>query len=759
VSVLRPVQTGASAPEAPRDAVRIEREIERRSRQQAAVAELGQAALTGVEVSILLGQTCALVEAVLGVSRCAIVEACAGGWISRGAVGQHLGFDSCPDIAEQHDGLYLYAVTATNTITFSNLAADPRFNGAHLVERHGIQSGAAVLIPGRQRLFGVLVAYSAEPRTFAEDELAFLKAVSDITAAVIESARIDEARREAQQSLRQSEARFRALVEHSSDGIALINNLGRLTYLGPSTMRVLGYAEEDMIGRSILPIVHPDDAPAARVHFQKALQSSGREVRGELRLRHADGHWVWIEGVARNLLDEKSVGAVVVNYRDVTERKDAEYRLAALAYRDSLTGLPNRFLFNDRLTHAIDRAHRREGPLAVMYVDLDHFKIVNDTLGHAIGDRLLQAVARRLRKAVRIDDTIARLGGDEFALLLPDVDRAEEAGLIADKILQTIREPLHVDGHELYTTASIGIAMYPIDGEDVVTLLKHADAALYRSKEMGRNTVQLFAQSMNARYRERLELELTLRGALDREEFELHYQPIIEASTGRVTSLEALLRWRHPDQGLIAPDKFIKLAEDLRLIVPIGDWVLRRACMQLQEWRREGLPRFRIAVNISAHQIQQVSFIRTVEEVVRESGIEPGDLILEITESAAMQNLEWTLSVLDQLHDFGVQIAVDDFGTGESSLVYLKRFPIDILKMDREFLKDITVAPDDAAIVASMIALGHSLRLRVIAEGIEERKDIDLLKSQGCDGMQGYFFSVPVEANAVPALTAREWVV
>lgn len=734
---------------------RMQAEIERRTRQHEAVAELGQAALTGIEVDVLLGQTCALLEELLGPGRYAILEESGGDWVLRAAVGKTLGFDHCSEHDGRHVAAYRQVLAATAPIVSTNLAQDPRLSAAHFVEAHGVSSAATVTIPGRRRPYGVLVVFTAESRTYSSDEVAFLRAVADLTGAAIESARAEQARRSAEKALRSKAAWFKALVEHSSDGIMLIDRNSRISYVGPSTQRVIGFDEYELVGRDVFEFVHEDDVDLARAHFDALLSGVRVEVRSEFRIRHGDGGHRWVEAFAKNLLDREWVGAMVVNYRDITERKETEDRLATLAYRDSLTGLPNRFLLYDRLSHAIDHARRSQHGLAVMYLDLDHFKIVNDTLGHAVGDQLLQQVAHRLQEAVRLDDTIARLGGDEFALLLPDLTHTEDAGVVAQKLLSTFTEAFRVEGHELYTTASIGVSFFPDDADDVTALLRNADSALYRAKDLGRNTVQLFAASMNDRYRQRLDLEVSLHHALEREEFQLYYQPVYDCKTASVRSFEALIRWKHPELGTISPDQFIAIAEEARLIGAIDRWVLRTACRQLRAWRDEGMPVFRVAVNISAHELQQPTFIHDVHEAISSSGLSADDLILEITESAAIQNLNWTLSVLDQLRALGVHIAIDDFGTGQSSLAYLKRFPIDIVKIDREFLSDATKTPSDAAILASIVALGHSLDLYVIAEGIEHQHEVKLLLSQGCDALQGFFFSVPVPADEVGALVRR----
>ncbi|HET7435744.1 MAG TPA: EAL domain-containing protein [Thermoanaerobaculia bacterium] len=731
-----------------------EAEIARRRRQQSALAELGQAALTGVDVTILVGQTCALVEWVLGTSYVSVLEFTGGAWKLRFGVGTDETFSACNDDGDEHRPLLLYALIANEPVVFTNPAADPRLRGDHLVAAHGVEAGACVPIRIREGFFGVLTAYTNERRQFAPDEIDFLRAVADVSGAMIASAENEEARRRAEVARAQSEDRFRALVENSSEGIALVDARGNFLYTGPSTQRLLGYPNDSLIGRNFAELVHPSELEHARRRLRELLEADGNEARGELRLLHAGGGYIWMEGVYKNLLFNQSVRAIVINYRDVTERKLAEQQLETLAYRDSLTDLPNRFLFHDRLEHAMEQARRRERGLAVMYIDLDRFKVVNDTLGHAAGDKLLQVVGRRLRDALRVDDTIARLGGDEFAVITPDVERAEDAGGIGRKLLQVVRTPIVVDGHELHVTASIGISMFPTDGEDVGTLLKHADAALYRSKDAGRNTVRLFATSMNARYTERLELELSLHRAVDRGEFELLYQPIVDRVTRRVRSFEALIRWNRPGHGVVSPSDFIKLAEETRLIIPIGAWALRAACAQLAQWRAAGLPHFHVAVNLSAHEITQPNFIHDVHAVLQENGLAPADLELEVTESAAMQNLEWTLSVLDALRTLGVKIAVDDFGTGQSSFVYLKRLPLHTLKINREFLRDVQ-RDNDTAILASIIQLGHSLGLYVIAEGIETEVEQELVETQGADAMQGYLFSKPMRASDVEAFVRR----
>ena len=444
--------------------------------------------------------------------------------------------------------------------------------------------------------------------------------------------------------------------------------------------------------------------------------------------------------------------AVVVNYRDITQRKATEKQLEYQAYYDALTGLPNRLLFRDRVVNAIAQAKRHRRGIAVMYLDLDHFKLVNDGLGHSVGDSLLSEVAARLQGSIRASDTISRLGGDEFTILLNDTNSTEAIFGIARKILQSLSKPFRVNGHELFITASIGISLFPADGDDVETLLKSADSAMYRAKELGRNQAQLFTASMNEKYVRRLAVEQSLHHAMERQELEVYYQPIYEGSGRRIVALEALLRWNEPGRGVVEPVEFIHLAEETGLIVPIGEWVIRRSCAQLREWHDVGFSDLRMNVNISAPQLQQPNFAGKVTNALSENKLAAGMLQLEITESVAVQNIDLTMQVLREMRRQGIGIAIDDFGTGQSSLIYLKRFPIDAIKIDQAFVRDVIGEESAAAIVSYIINLAHMLRLEVIAEGVESEEQYEFLKGQGCDRMQGYLLSKPM-----PAAKTREF--
>ncbi len=434
------------------------------------------------------------------------------------------------------------------------------------------------------------------------------------------------------------------------------------------------------------------------------------------------------------------------------QRKLAEDQLRFIATHDPLTELPNRAMFNERLRHALHQGVRYNRGLAVMFIDIDRFKVVNDSLGHGAGDRLLQNCAKRLTECLRESDIVARLGGDEFVVMIENFTGPRDAIAVAQKILHGLAKPFFVDGQEFLMSASIGISTFPDDGADVETLVKNADIAMYRAKDQGRNNYQFYSAQMNKHTFERLAMESSLRRAVERSEFLLHYQPKLDLQTGAIAGVEALVRWKHPDWGMVSPAQFIPLAEETGLIVQIGEWVLKTACEQSRQWRDQGIPGVRVAVNLSARQFAQKSLLQDVARIIAESGLTPESLELEITESMVMQNAEHATETLQKLKAMGVSLAIDDFGTGYSSLAYLKRFPIDCIKIDRSFIKDIPVDADDMAITKGVIALGHSLRLKVVAEGVETAEQRDFLQANDCDEFQGFLFSKPLPAEEVTAL-------
>ena len=453
--------------------------------------------------------------------------------------------------------------------------------------------------------------------------------------------------------------------------------------------------------------------------------------------------------------NEHLVVATIEAHTLAEEIEKAKVRMAHLAQHDALTDLPNRILLNDRLGQAIALARRQGKQLAVMFLDLDRFKHINDSLGHAVGDHLLQSVAKRLTAGVRSSDTVCRQGGDEFVILLADVEHAGDAALSAQKILAALTVPHRINQRELHVTVSIGISIYPQDGQDADTLIKSADTAMYHAKEGGRNNYQFFEPEMNVQAVERHTIEGGLRRALERQEFMLHYQPKINLESGTISGVEALVRWQHPQRGLILPEQFVWIAEDCGLIVPIGVWVLREACRQARTWQDAGLPPIPVAVNISAVQFRHKDFLESLAGILKDTGLAPRYLELELTESVLMHDADFTTSVLKALKAMGMRLAIDDFGTGYSSLSYLTRFPIDSLKIDQSFLRDITHATadsDDAAIVAAVVSMGKSLHQRVIAEGVETREQLAFLQAQGCGEGQGFYFSRPVTAEELAEL-------
>ena len=547
--------------------------------------------------------------------------------------------------------------------------------------------------------------------------------------------------------------RERAQVTLNSIGDAVLSTdiAGNVTYLNAVAQTMTGWSCKDATGRPLADIFRiVDGATRAVAPNPMALAVEGNKTVGltaNCILLRRDGFEAVIEDSTAPIHDRAGnvTGAVIV-FHDVSAARETRERMAHLARHDFLTDLPNRTLLSDRVENAIALARRHGKHHAVLFLDLDGFKHINDSLGHPIGDELLQSVAQRLLACLRDSDTVSRQGGDEFVILLAEIEHAQDAALSAEKMLLALAAPHHVAGRELHITGSIGISVYPDDGLDAETLIRCADTAMYHAKDRGRNNFQFFTKEMNVRAVERQFLEGSLRRALERREFVLHFQPKINLETGAITGVEALLRWRHPERGLIAPALFVPIAEDCGLIVPIGRWVLHEACRQAQAWIDAGLPPLTIAVNISAVEMQSKDFVEGVRATLGQTRLNPRYLELELTESVLMQDAGSTAPVLIALKAIGVRLAIDDFGTGYSSLSYLQQFPIDTLKIDQSFVREITAGSRDDSIVSAIISMGHSLKQKVVAEGIETGAQLAFLQRQHCGEGQGYHFSRPLSA-------------
>jgi diguanylate cyclase (GGDEF)-like protein/PAS domain S-box-containing protein len=563
------------------------------------------------------------------------------------------------------------------------------------------------------------------------------------------------ARVESEQALREAERRYRSLFDNAIEGIFRTTPDGRYLDANPALARIYGFATPQELVVSLRDIksqLYVD--PGRREEFMRIVKTRGELSGFESRVYRKNGDTIWISENARAVFDDEGR---VLHYEgtveDITERRLSQARIEQQANYDSLTGLANRSLLNDRLQQAIYSAASYGARLAVVFVDLDRFKYINDTLGHDVGDRLLQVMAERLTSTVAESDTVARLGGDEFVLLLHGQAGPDTVATVLEQLLPKIAAPLRYGQSDLEVTCSIGVALYPDDGSDPATLLKHADSAMYRAKEQGRNNFQFFTEDLNRAIKERFDLESQLRRALERGQFELHYQPRVDLATRRIIGAEALLRWHLPGRGMVSPATFIPVAEEIGLIGQISDWVLATACAQNKRWFDAGLPCV-VSVNISPQQFRGDGLVPSIAGALSEAGLDPSLLEVEITESTVMHAGERMVEMLHAIKKFGVHIAVDDFGTGYSSLSYLKRFPVDRLKIDRSFVQHIADV-DDAVIVRAIIALGHNLGLKVLAEGVETEEQIEFLRANGCDELQGYYVSKPVSAWQMTKLLSR----
>jgi diguanylate cyclase (GGDEF)-like protein/PAS domain S-box-containing protein len=570
----------------------------------------------------------------------------------------------------------------------------------------------------------------------------------------------NSAHADAHKHLAHMEARYRGLLEAAPDAMVVVDQNGEIVLLNAQAEKQFGYRRDELLGQMVKRLI-PEGfaerliADGTRTAAEALEQQMGTGI--ELIGRRKDGTEFPIEIMLSPLASPDGV-LVTAAIRNITVRKEAERHSAQLAeqiahsaHHDPLTGLPNRMLLNDRIGQAIALARRNEGQAAVLFLDLDGFKHTNDSLGHLIGDRLLQSIASRLMDCVRAPDTVSRQGGDEFVVLLQEIQHPEDAAIAAKRILKTVEKIHSVGGYEIHVTASMGVSIYPNDGLDAETLIKSADTAMYQAKESGRQNYKFFKAEMNVRAVERQSMERDLRLALEREEFTLHYQPKINLKTGAITGAEALLRWMHPTRGSVPPLQFIPVAEDSGLILSIGAWVLREACTQARTWALARLPIASMSVNVSAVQFRNEEFKKEVLAILRETDLEPQTLELEVTESALMRNPERLTPILMGLRGEGMRVSVDDFGTGYSSLSCLQQLPLDALKIDQSFVRRMETNPDETTMVGAIIGMGRSLNLRVLAEGVETARDLGFLRAHDCDEAQGYYFSPPVP----PAQFAR----
>ncbi len=609
------------------------------------------------------------------------------------------------------------------------------------------------LLTADEHVVGTIYVADVVPRQLTQPQSDALRALARQAVALLDLHRLLVTRTEAaDQALQASAERFQSLVQHSSDSMTILNADGTIHYQSPAITRVLGYHPEELVGMHALALIHPQDLPALQRELHACLATPGATLSVAYRARHQDGSWRYLESVGTSHLDHPAIAGIVVNTRDMTERMEAETQLQHLALTDTLTGLPNRAVFCDRLTQAIERARRHaDYRYAVLFLDLDRFKVVNDSLGHPLGDDLLRTAARRLAACLRTEDTVARLGGDEFVVLLDGITEVREAIHVAERIQETLVQPFDLDGHAAYVSASIGITFSTCAQRTADAVLRDADSAMYRAKSAGKARYAVFDAAMHAEMVERLALEADLRQAVAEEALAVHYQPILNLSQGDIIGVEALARWPHPTRGDIPPSTFIPLAEETGLISALGTWVMRTACAQLAAWQAGGLPLTWVAVNLSVRQVQQPDLPALIANTLAATGLAPHCLQLEITESMLLDALDTTRATLEQVHVLGVRLALDDFGMGYSSLRYVQHLPLDTLKIAQPFVHDIATDRQAAALSAGVSALGKSLGLTVVAEGVETPEQERVVRAQQCDAIQGYLVSRPLPPDAIVA--------
>ena len=632
----------------------------------------------------------------------------------------------------------------------NDVLTDPAISDPAWARRQRVVAFAGYPLLVEGRLVGVIGLFARHP--LAEEVLEALATVADTIAQGIDRKRAEEA-------LRAREARFRSLIQHASDIIVVLDAEGKRQYHSPSMERVLGWRPEELVGTDAADLRHPDDAAAAQRFLTELRNLPGGQAMTEWRVQRRDGSWGWFEIVATNLLADPELAGIVINAREITERKQFTEQLTHQALHDPLTNLANRALFHDRLARALARGGTSDVQVAVLFLDLDRFKHVNDSFGHEAGDQLLVAVSERLSVALRASDSLARFGGDEFMVMVVGVTEPHEAVQVANRLVEALRTPVCFGGRETVVTVSVGLAIGTPGLAEPGEVLRQADVALYEAKARGGDDVAVFDPVMAADVFGRLELEQELRHALERRELVLHYQPIVRLNTGEVAALEALVRWQHPTRGLLTPDTFVPLAETTGLIVPIGAWVLMEACRQMRAWQLANpqLTAQAINVNLSARQLCDPALVATVTRILGETGLAPDALRLEITEQVLTEELRAAADTLRALRELGVRLAIDDFGVGHSSLSYLRQLDADVLKIDRSFVRDLARDEGSADIVRAVAWLAHRFGMQVTAEGVETAEQLASARAVGCDRAQGHLFAKPVPAGEAGELLARRW--
>ncbi len=678
------------------------------AREQGAVAELSRRALEGRGLAMLAEDACALVEQTLHAEGAVLLHHAEDGLVVAASSGLPPGWERREPIGPDD-------------------ALEDALDGRRVLH---------VPVAGSDGTTRHTLAVFARERSFGPHDRDFLSAVAWVLGTASERERTHRRDR-----LRAD--RYRLMVERAAGALLMLQEDGTITWASPTAEQLFGCAADELVGQALAVLGAPTEADALQRALGACIADPADPPRLEHRLRTRDR---WVETTFTNLLDEPSVGAIVLAARDVTARKRAEELMRHHAHHDALTGLPNRLLFQDRLRQSIRTATRTGSGFALATLDVDHFQQVNDLRGHALGDRLLQALGCRLRDGLRLSDTVARTGGDEFHLLLGGITHAEDALRTTQKLLADVARPFLLGAHRVPITACAGVALFPGDGVTADALLLRADQALARAKEQGRDRCVLGTPEQNERAAERLRLERGLRDALDHGQLRLYYQPLFDVVSGALVAAEALLRWEHPELGVLPASAFVPLAERSSLIVRIGDWALGEVCRQMQAWQAAGDGPPRVAMNISGAHFQEKSLLRRLSQLLGETGIDPGGLELEITESMAMRDTDAAASTMSSMRDLGLHLALDDFGTGYSSLAALKRFPIQTLKIDRSFITDVADGGDDAVLVRAIITMAHTLRLRVVAEGVETAEQLAYLRDESCDTVQGYYLGYPVPA-------------